>query len=151
MPEATVSATATIHAPRERVYGIIADYRVHHPHIVPPEYFTKIDVLEGGVGAGTRTMVEMRVMGTTRRFTHLIREPQPGRVLEEVDADGFSVSTFTVDSADQGQSSQVTIQTRFRVRVGPLGALERALTGAMLRRIYKKELARLDRYARNPA
>ena len=27
-----------IHAPAARVYDIIADYRVHHPRIVPPEY-----------------------------------------------------------------------------------------------------------------
>lgn len=147
MPDATVSATQVIHAPAARVYAIIADYRVHHPRIVPPEYFTKIEVEAGGIGAGTRTRVETRVLGQTKRFVHLIREPEPGRILDEVDVDGFSVTRFTVDPAEQGKSASITIQTTFRVRTGPLGALERAVTAAMLRRIYKKELARLEQYA----
>ena len=147
MTDAAVSATTIIHAPAAHVYGIIADYRVHHPRIVPPEYFRKIEVEEGGVGAGTRVRVETRVLGSTKQFVHLIREPDPGRVLEEVDAAGFSTTTFTVDPAEQGNAASVMIQTRFRVRPGLLGSVERVVTAAMLRRIYKKELARLEQYA----
>jgi hypothetical protein len=55
-----VSAAARVDAPPAAVYGIIADYRRHHPHIVPPEYFARLDVLEGGVGAGTRTRDDAR-------------------------------------------------------------------------------------------
>jgi hypothetical protein len=146
-PQAVVSASAVIHAPAARVYGILADYRVHHPRIVPPEYFRRLEVLEGGVGAGTRTRIEMRVLGVTKQATHLIREPEPGRVLEEVDADGFSVTTFVVDPVDNGASAAVTIRTAFAVRPGPLGALERVITSSMLRRIYAKELARIGAYA----
>lgn len=147
MTEATVRATTTIHAPAAHVYGIIADYQVHHPRIVPPEYFRKIEVEEGGVGAGTRIRVETRVLGNTKQFVHVIREPEPGRVLEEVDASGFSTTTFTVEPTEQGKAASVTIQTRFRVRPGLLGSVERAVTAAMLRRIYKKEFARLEQYA----
>lgn len=147
MNSSTVSATTIIHAPAARVYGIIADYRVHHPQIVPPDYFQKIEVETGGVGAGTRTRVTTRVLGRTQQFVHEIREPEPGRVLEEVDAGGFSTTTFTVDPAEQGKSANVTIETTFRVRPGPLGALERMVTAAMLRRVYKKEMARLEQYA----
>jgi polyketide cyclase/dehydrase/lipid transport protein len=147
MTDATASGSAIIHAPAARVYGIIADYREHHPHIVPPEYFRTVEVEAGGVGAGTRIRVETRVLGRTQRFVHHIREPEPGRVLEEVDASGFSVTRFTVEPAEQGASASVTIATTFRVRPGPLGAIERAVTAAMLRRIYKKELARLEQYA----
>jgi hypothetical protein len=146
--EATVNATTTIHAAAAHVYGIIADYQVHHPRIVPPEYFRKIEVEEGGVGAGTRVRVETRVLGNTRQFVHLIREPEPGRVLEEIDASGFSTTTFTVDPTEQGRAATVTIQTRFRVRwPGLLGSVERAVTAAMLRRIYRKKFARLEQYA----
>jgi hypothetical protein len=48
--QASVSVSAIIHAPAARVYDILADYRQHHPRIVPPEYFRKIEVVEGGVG-----------------------------------------------------------------------------------------------------
>lgn len=146
MTEGTAKDSAIIHAPATRVYGIIADYRVHHPRIVPPEYFRKVEVEAGGVGAGTRIHVETRVLGKTQQFTHTIREPEPGRVLEEVDSEGFSVTRFTVEPAEQ-DSSRVTIQTTFRARAGLLGAIKRAATAAILRRIYKKELTRLGQYA----
>lgn len=144
---ASVAASAIIRAPATRVYGILADYRQHHPRIVPPEYFRKIEVEEGGVGAGTRTQVETRVFGITKRATHIIREPEPGRVLEEVDIDGFSTTTFVVDPADNESSANVSIQTTFAVRSGLLGTLERLLTASVLRRIIAKELVRLGNYA----
>ncbi len=147
MTDGTAHGTGVIHAPPSRVYGIIADYRMHHPRIVPPEYFRTVEVEAGGVGAGTRIRVETRVLGRTQRFVHHIREPEPGRILEEVDASGFSVTRFTVEPAEQGTSSRVTIETTFRTRSGPLGAIERAVTAAMLQRIYKEELARLEQYA----
>lgn len=147
MAHASITASAVIRAPAPRVYRILADYRQHHPRIVPPEYFRKIEVEEGGVGAGTRTRVEMRILGATRRFVHVIREPEPGRVLQEVDAQGFSTTTFIVDPVDQGSSAKVTIQTAFTFSHGVRGAIERLLTASVLRRIYVKELARLDRYA----
>jgi len=102
MAQASASATAVIRVSAGRVYDILADYRQHHPRIVPPEYFRKIEVEEGGIGAGTRIRVEMRVLGTTKRFVHLIREPEPGRVLEEGDADGSGTTTFTVDPVENG-------------------------------------------------
>lgn len=149
MTDGVASGSGVIHAPPARVYGILADYRVHHPRIVPPEYFRTVAVEAGGVGAGTRIRVETRVLGRTQQFVHDIREPEPGRVLEEVDASGFSVTRFTVEPAEQGRAATVTIETTFRVRRGPLGVIERALTAAMLRRIYRKELVRLEQYAAN--
>jgi hypothetical protein len=101
MTDGTARGSAIIHAPAARVYGIIADYRVHHPRIVPPEYFRTVEVEAGGV----------------------------------------------LEPAEQARSSSVTIETTFRVRPGPLAAIERAATAAMLGRIYQKELARLEHYA----
>ncbi len=150
MPHDTISASAVIDAPAGRLYGILADYRVHHPRIVPSKYFRRIDVEAGGVGAGTRTRVEMRVMGTTRRFVHVISEPDPGHILVEADPDGSSRTTFTVDPLTEA-SARVTISTEFSFRPGPLGKLERALSAAVLRRVYALELAQLAEYAGSDA
>jgi hypothetical protein len=149
--QATVTASALIHAPAARLYGILADYRLHHPRIVPPEYVRRLEVEAGGVGEGTRTLVELRLLGTTRRVSHIIREPEPGRVLEEVDADGSSTTTFVVEPTDDGESTTVTIRTTFAVRSGLLGAIERVLVAAVLRRMYAKELVLLGDYATPPS
>jgi hypothetical protein len=151
MPEATTTAAGVVRAPAERVYALLADYRYHHPRIVPPEYFTALQVEQGGRGAGTRVRVRMRVMGVARESIHVIREPEPGRVLEELDSEGATATTFTVDPFRDGTESRVTIRTRFRVRPGVRGMIERVLTGMLLRRIYRKELVRLDEYARSRA
>lgn len=145
-----VGRSRTVDAPRSRVYAVIADYRRHHPHIVPPEYFPRLEVTEGGVGAGTRTRVEMRVLGSARAFEQIVTEPEPGRVILETDADGRSATTFTVDDGPTSGSARVTITTELTARPGLAGYVERLVTTAMLGRIYDKELARLAAYAARP-
>ena len=145
MTRARVAASSIIDARPEIVYAIIADYRNGHPRILPHEYFKKLEVEEGGVGAGTRTRFEMRVLGTTKSFHHVVSEPQPGRVLVESDVDGNSATTFTV--VPHGGGTEITIETEFQTRGGILGALERFLTAMMMRRIYAKELNNLSAYA----
>jgi hypothetical protein len=141
-----VSSSARIGGRPVQAYAAIADYRRHHPHIVPPEAFPRLEVLEGGVGAGTRTRVEMRILGTTRVFEQVITEPEPGRVLMETNEDGSGVTTFTVEKADGGESAYVTIATEIAARPGLSGLLERMFTSMILPRIYRKELARLAEY-----
>jgi hypothetical protein len=140
-----VSVGGRVRAAPARVYAVIADYREHHPRIIPPEYFRKLEVVEGGVGAGTRTRVEMRVLGTTRTFEQLVMEPEPGRVLVESNSNGLGVTTFTVDDGGGGET-QVTITTELDGRPGVAGTIERLLTSMMLRRIYRKEIAQLAAY-----
>lgn len=140
-----VSVSGLVDATPARVYAIIADYRQHHPNIVPPEYFTQLEVLEGGVGSGTRTRVGMKVLGKRRVFEQVITEPEPGRVLMEANADGSAVSTFTVEAS--GHGSHVTIATDVPLQPGIQGILERLAVSLLLPRIYKKELARLAEYA----
>src|SRR5512139_3896517 len=53
MAEIRVSESALVPAPASLTYDIIADYRTGHPSILPTEYFGRLDVLEGGRGAGT--------------------------------------------------------------------------------------------------
>jgi hypothetical protein len=118
-----VTSSLEFRARPAHVYGAIADYQRHHPHIVPREYFPRLEVVEGGVGAGTRTRVEMRVLGTTRTFEQVVTEPEPGRVLMETNQDGSGVTTFTVDKADGGESSTVTITTEIAAKPGIAGYL----------------------------
>jgi hypothetical protein len=145
------SATGSlkIDAPPSRVYSIVADYDQHHPRILPPQYFKAIRVEQGGVGAGTRLTVTMRVMGTTQTFRHTVTEPEPGRVLVESDAEGYSVTTFTVAQVDSGRASLLSITTEFTPRkTGLLGRIERYFTRRVLCRIYDKELALISDYAK---
>jgi hypothetical protein len=139
-----VSESETIAAPPARVYAVIADYRQHHPRIVPPEYFHKLEVLAGGVGAGTRTRFEMSVLGRTRVFEHVVSEPEPGRVLVEADEDGSNATTFTVDPA--GSGTRLTIATELDSRAGATGYLERLVSSMFLRKVYRRELARIGTY-----
>jgi hypothetical protein len=141
-----VSASSIIDAPPATVYGIIANYRDHHPHIVPPEYFTGLDVLEGGVGTGTRTRVSMQVLGKKRVFEQVVTEPEPGRVIMETNADGSAVSTFTVDASGE-RASHVTIATDVPLQPGLHGILERLAVSLLFPRIYARELTRLAEYA----
>ena len=82
MGEIHVSAEQVIHAPAERVYRIIADYRQHHPNILPPA-FSDLRVEEGGVGEGTVISFKMTAGGRTRQTRARVTEPEPGRVLVE--------------------------------------------------------------------
>jgi hypothetical protein len=142
------SASSRIKAPAARVYSIIADYNQHHPRVLPRQYFKSLEVEEGGVGAGTRIHVTMRVLGTAISFRHIVSEPEPGRVLVESDADGGSVTTFNVDPLDSGAASMLSITTEFTTkRRGILGRVERYLTISTLRRIYRKELSLIAKYA----
>jgi hypothetical protein len=145
-----VAASARIVAPPARIYAVLADYRQHHPQVVPPEYFPRVEVLEGGVGAGTRTRVEMRVLGTSRTFEQVVSEPEPGRVLMESNTDGSGVTTFTVEGA-AGDSADVTIATELPLRPGLGGRIERLCISILLPRIYRKELALLAKYVARPA
>ena len=141
-----VSVSGRIAAPPVQVYEVIADYKQHHPHIVPQEYFRRLEVLEGGVGAGTRTQIEMRVLGVTRVFEQVVTEPQPGRVLVETNQDGSAVTTFIVQPAGTYAATQLTITTDVTARPGFAGFVERLLTSAVLPHIYEKEFARLAEY-----
>jgi hypothetical protein len=144
------SASSGIEAPAACVYSILADYNRHHPRVLPREYFKSLEVEEGGVGAGTRIHVTMRVLGTTIEFQHIVSEPEPGRVLVESDADGGTATSFTVDPLDSGAASMLTISTEFTTqRRGILGQIERYLTIRTLRRIYKKELSLIAKYAQD--
>lgn len=129
-----------------QVYSILADYRNHHPHILPRKYFSGLKVLEGGKGAGTYFRATMRVLGKEKHFRMRVTEPQPGRMLVETDLENELVTTFTV--LPKGESrTEVTIATRWTGKRGIKGRLERLFIPAFLERVYRQELHQLEAYA----
>jgi hypothetical protein len=146
MPRHQVGVTGVVRAAPARVYGILADYRDGHPHVVPRPPFGEILVEEGGVGAGTVIRFDMRLMGRTHRARGVVAEPEPGRVLAETYEDG-SVTTFTVEPCDEGRHARVTITTDVPTRGWLLGMIERWLVTRLLRPVYVRELALLAAFA----
>ncbi|HUQ80289.1 MAG TPA: SRPBCC family protein [Gemmatimonadaceae bacterium] len=138
----TITESARVNAPASQVYGMIADYNDGHKRIIPPKYFTSLEVEEGGVGAGTVIRFSMRVWGAERVARAQITEPQPGRVLMEKELTTGLVTTFTVAPAGD-EASDVTIETVVPQSPGIRGAVERWVTKSMLPRIYRDELALL--------
>jgi hypothetical protein len=127
------------------VYRVIADYRQHHPHILPPS-FSDFVVEKGGVGEGTEIRFATTTGGRTRRFHQRVEEPEPGRVLREVDVDGDLVTTFTV--TPRGDGCRVRIETTWS-GAGLRGMIERLVVPRMLKRVYDDELARLEAYVQD--
>ena len=148
MAERRVAAERHIDAPAEHVYGVIADYRAHHPHFLPPA-FSDFQVEQGGVGAGTVHSFRLTAGGRTRAYRMRVDEPDPGRVLTESDQLSSAVTTFTV--TPEGSGCRVQIDTRWQGAGGVGGFFERLFAPRVLRRIYADELERLDRHARSSA
>lgn len=142
-----VSVSAVVAAPPARVYAILVDYREEHPLILPSRYFRRLEIEKGGIGAGTRLRVTMRVLGATRVVSLVVAEPEPGRVLLESEIDGAAATTFTVDPEGGGAASRVTIDTTFAVKGGMAGTVEGLVTARMLSKIYRQELALLAQRA----
>ena len=139
------SVERRIEAPADAVYAVIADFRDHHPRILPPA-FSDIVVEEGGVGAGTVHRFTLTLGGRPRTSRVRVDEPEPGRVLTEREVGGTMVTAFTVDALPHG-CSRVTITTTWQTP-GLRGVVERMVAPRMLRRLYADELTRLDRYVR---
>ena len=147
MSQYKVVVAGIIPSSPSKVYRILSDYRQHHSRIIPPEYFRSFQVIEGGIGAGTRTRFEVHVLGQVREVEHLISEPEPGRVLMESEPDGSFKTRFRVEPLEGGAATRLTIESEISSRPGLQGALEKWMTSMMLRRIYRKELARIAAYA----
>lgn len=141
-----LTASATVNAPADVVYRVLADYQQHHPRILP-DVFHSFVVHERGVGSGTRIGFDLKVMGMTRHYEGVVSEPEPGRRLVESYPAEDSETWFLVEPAAGGCS--VTIGTDFNGRGGIMGKVERWLSNRILHPIYVEELARLDAYAQD--
>jgi hypothetical protein len=145
MPRQRIAASATIDAPVALVYQVFADYRQHHPRILPAA-FSNFAVQEGGVGAGTTFTFDLRVLGRVKHYAGVAFEPEPGRYLVEKYPAEDSETSFLVEPA--GSGSRVTITTEFNGKSGLAGAIERWFVARILRPIYADELERVATYVR---
>jgi hypothetical protein len=141
-----VEASAHIDAQPERVYAIIADYRVGHPSILPKP-FKNFAVEKGGTGAGTIIRFEVHAFGAITRYRAIVTEPDPGRVLVETNVEpGDSSTTFTVVSG-ANSGADVTFLTEATSRGGLGGVIERFLSKRFLKKLYAEELQLLAQRA----
>lgn len=135
-----IEASKDIAAEPSKIYDVLADYEVGHPAILPKQFFSGLDVIEGGRGEGTK----IRVYAKSRTFNFDVTEPEPGRVLVETDPE-LGVSTiFTVDPIENG--ARVSFETTMRASKGVAGVIERLFAPMMMRYAYRKELEQLADY-----
>ncbi len=141
----SVVVTKVINAPTAHVYRLVSDMN-HHRNFLPKE-FAKLEIVQGGIGAGTVTRAHMNAMGSMVVYTLTVTEPEPGRVMRETD-EAAGVDTFwTFTPVDGGARCELHLETKFRPKPGFMGFLERLLTPA-IRGVYRRELDLLDAYAR---
>ena len=148
MSDIQTQLSATIDAPPDLIYAILADYQEGHVAILPKKYFTGITVVEDGQGAGTIIDVHMQVMGVEQELHLEVDEPEPGRILVERDQSAGVLTTFTVDPVEDGKRSLVTIATQAKASPGLRGWIEKLVNPLIIRRIYKEELRQLADHAR---
>jgi|FLYN01.1.fsa_nt_gi hypothetical protein len=149
MSQVHVEVSDVVDARPEEIYAVLSDYHVGHAAILPKPYFADMTVEQGGKGAGTVIRLRMKVFGTERVFRQVVSEPEPGRVLVEMDADAGVVTTFTIEPLGGGKQSRVTIVTDSRVSPGIQGLIEKLINPSFLRRLYKQELRNLAEYVRS--
>jgi hypothetical protein len=139
-----VAASRAFPVPAPLVYDILADYREGHPSILP-DAFSNLEVLEGGIGAGTIIQFDLKLAGRTSTTTATVSEPEPGRVLREIESQRGLATTFTVESKGSG-GCRVSIVTTWKAS-GLKGLVERLLVPAMLRPLYEEQLDEIGQVA----
>jgi hypothetical protein len=145
MSTISVSADAIVPASSDRVFKILADYRHHHPQILPPA-FSQLQVESGGYGDGTVISFQMKLGGRTTDFRQTVTEPEPGRKLTETDHATGATTSFIVLPESESES-RVTIETTFPRSAGFKGYMEQWFAPRMFKKIYAEELFRLGDYA----
>lgn len=127
------------------VYRCIADYKVHHPNILPA-VVKDFKLVEGGVGSGTVFTFHTDTVRGTREFRMSVNEPAPGSVLTESDTEAGMFTTFTI--IPEGDGCKVRIETSWEAATGITGMFEKFLAPTFMQRAYTDQLSRLDEYAR---
>jgi hypothetical protein len=145
MMRITAEQSRELQGAADAVYAVLADYHEGHPAILPKS-FTHLHVEQGGRGAGTVIRFGMKMGGRVREVRAAVSEPEPGRILEEriLDTRGM-VTRFIVDPVESGRV-RVTISTSWSAP-GLRGVVERLMVPPVLRRIYREQLANLERIA----
>lgn len=144
MSAISVAAVRSMAAPATIVYSILSDYHAGHPSILP-DAFTRLEVLEGGTGAGTRIEFDLKLAGRINTTIAEVDEPEPGRILREVEVERGLVTVFTVDSTSADRCA-VEIRTTWTGQ-GLMGLIERLLAPRMLKPLYDQQLENLEKQA----
>ena len=142
----TVSVEGPVGGPAEKVYALLADYRTGHPRVLPPA-FTGLQVVEGGIGAGTVIDVGMKAFGRVRTVRGYVTEPEPGRVLEE-SYPAAKIATRFYITPFSGSACTVRIWSELNSMDGAVGWLERKLVTRFLLKVYRQELKLIDEAVR---
>ena len=143
-----VSYSTEIHFEPQKIYRVFADYQKAHPAILPKPYFEHYQVDAGGQGAGTVFTIVVNVLGNKQRMQMRVTEPIIGRVIEERTEKSDVITRFTIDPLANGSASQVTISTTMPNRAGWQGTIERWISSAIFKRIYRAELKNVAQYLR---
>ena len=142
-------AERPIDAPPAAVYTVLADYRTHHPRIMPAPPFSDLEVESGGVGAGTVFHITLRMLGRRQRLHMRVAEPAPGQVLTETNLDTGVVTEFTVAPRDGGSRTLAGISSEWETAGGLRGLADRLVTPRLMGRAFAKQLQQLDQYVRS--
>jgi ribosome-associated toxin RatA of RatAB toxin-antitoxin module len=141
MSKIHVEESLIINARAETLYGIVADYEVGHPAILPkPMDGLRVD--KGGQGVGTEITVLVNVFGSKTSFRQRVTKSEPYSLIEESNIDSDLVTTFYFDTLPDGKT-KVTISTDFT----PQNFGERLLNPMLMYPMYKRELRNLEAYA----
>jgi hypothetical protein len=143
---ASASARRQIEATPQAVYEALADYTTHHPRIMPPSYFSNLEVESGGIGAGTLFHITLRVPGRDQRLHMRVDEPTPGRILTETNVDTGVVTRFSVDPADGGGHTIAAMTSDWPTASGFRGLSDRWILPRMTKHIFEKQLDQLAEY-----
>jgi len=130
------SISVAVQAAPRFVHGVLDDYRMERPRVLPPGA-DDYRLLEGGVGDGTVFGYRIRGLGRVRAVRAFVQEPEPGRVLVETEERG-EVRTFTMVPAGVEGGTLLTLELSRRHSWRPSGTAH-----PRLRRAYATQLVRL--------
>lgn len=80
------------------------------------------------------------MLGVKASHRLVIGEPEPGRVLTEVDTVTGVATTWTITPLDGAQRCELTIDTQMRTKPGLQGWVERLITPGIMKGTYQREL-----------
>ena len=146
MTTAHAEYTMLIQASPATVYSILTDYHKAHPAILPKQYFKEILVKKGGQGAGTEFHLTMEIFGAKRNYDMTVSEPEPGRMLVEMDPVSGTTTYFVVDPTANPQECRMTIKSDATLSKGLAGWFEKLMYVPISKHIYKQELQILNEY-----
>jgi Polyketide cyclase / dehydrase and lipid transport len=149
MGRARAHADQLVDASPVAVYQVLADYRTHHPRIMPSPPFSDLEVETGGVGAGTVFHITVRTMGRRQRLHMRVAEPEPGQVLTETNLDTGVVTEFSVAPRNGASHSLVEMSSEWEAGGGLRGLFDRLVTPPVMGRMFAKQLRQLDQYMRS--